>query len=1537
GQPVWFFVNNGKDLWEPALIIETDPLTVQCIQNGQTVLLENTVRVIERKLFDPNTENLATIPDESESALLFALRKRFDTKRFYTFAGDVLIVLNPYDPLSTIYDDTVQKLYRKTNNLNNLPAHIFTVAQKALARIENDQSKHESICFCGESGSGKTYNLMHCANYLINNSIQYESKLTITVQQLQAVERILDAFGSARTLKNTQGTRMGYCMEMIYRNATLTGFSIYTIPQQQQQQQQHRQQQQLQQIQIHVEPSRIVSQRLGECNFNVFYEFCSSMDTNEKYKLGLKGEQQHFYLNQGKVSMDPMVQRQKYERLCSSLELLDISEHQQEFIQRILAAILHIGNLYFKLTKPRSGTVNGTDVQCNDIMNGVEIGNEQELKWCAYLLEIDLESLYELLTQKQIKISEEGEIASVPLSIEQALDVRDSIAQLLYEQLIEWILKRINATTMNECNIISSNNNMATVVLADCYGFERFTSLNGFEQFCINLYNERLEWYYQQKILRELQWEYQKDSISGIDMQSVQWFNNEPVIELLLQRPNGLLPALDDESKFPKASAARYLQQCILNHQQSPRQLFITKTTTVPSVITDIKPLDRYEFAIRHYAGQIWYDCAQFVEKNRLQIRWQTIMLLANSQNSLIAQLFRSLTINNMKLTQQQLLDGTIYVAQRYNRAAKILIDKMNKGDVQFVRCIRSNQEREMLKFCPQTVMRQLRSLSLLATTNNYRLGFPYRQSFDRFAERYRCLLPLDIARCQTVYELSKDILEQQGNKFHPHYRLGKTQVFMRELVREHLETRRNALLDRSAIVIQKNLRKWFEERKFVKKRHAAIVLQSGLRGWRARREVDRRRKEIRKAIDMETRKIRRLNLYAETEEGCENNTVLNEECNRTTDPSSLANVEYLDLPKNVEKKLQNGFPTNRMCDIRTVYHYIPYNKRIGKSLELPTETIEQFAENNFKGHLLQMRREPIATPFLHKETEMEFNRSLEMFAMILQYMNNARMNCEQLAILGKAIIQIALDNPVQRDELLVQLCNQTYRNGVKNNADKAWTLLLGAINSFTPSPQLYPALMNYFEQQTPNLSLQLIDSLLRQCIGSKNLSKSRHFAPTFLEQASFKQQQAAVLRIKCADQNEALFEVHSWMTADELAQRCLQIRGIGDPDGWTLSVEDERFVIYAPGNCYVYDILAQMEQQSTENNNEIFIMFDNSINWKVTRSNGNITNRRENEANDNELQQNDILLNRFETNKSGLEQQSMIPQRSVQFVSEGIRSDLCAESKLKELNCRTFHTDTFVDGESATKTPPIPPPHWNSNLHGQQQYHQHQQQQHYEIEDRAGKDSEFLYGQQHHLLPELSTSTLNKRYKINQIPDLANINNNYYDTVMDRKRYDDSIYSNVTYGGRNMIHNNFHKHHHQHQQQQQHDTTLQRYRRQQQQFVELRQQQQQHHDQQPNFAYIPQHFTAMPAMPFVPAQVQFMPVMLPTTSFLPAQPLLPPAPPSHRQSMITDLENGTGQRLINQQLNTTNASSSSTVLINTIDSSDAQQHHSDNFTASKL
>uniref|UniRef100_A0A183DZE9 Myosin motor domain-containing protein n=1 Tax=Gongylonema pulchrum TaxID=637853 RepID=A0A183DZE9_9BILA len=350
--------------------------------------------------------------ENSESALLFALQERFESKRFYTFAGDVLLALNPYDVLPTIYDDTVQRLYRHNNKVSSLPAlvtphfvdllvhfqHVFSVAEKALARVENEQSKHEAICFCGESGSGKTFVLMRCANYLISTSAQPTSGRISTVQQLEAVERVLDAFGAARTLKNSGATRTAYYVEFMYRR--YRGFAVRTTLQQQQQQQQP-------QIQVHVEPSRIVMQRPGECNFNVFYELCAGLDASEKRKLGLKStaaaaaiDQQYFYLNQGKVPSNEAVERRKFEQLCSALQLLGISEHQQNFMHRILATILHIGNLFFKPTKRVE--YDSTNNAPSSTTVGVEIANEGELKWCAYLLEVQLESLHRLFTKKQV-------------------------------------------------------------------------------------------------------------------------------------------------------------------------------------------------------------------------------------------------------------------------------------------------------------------------------------------------------------------------------------------------------------------------------------------------------------------------------------------------------------------------------------------------------------------------------------------------------------------------------------------------------------------------------------------------------------------------------------------------------------------------------------------------------------------------------------------------------------------------------------------------------------------------------------------------------------------------------------------------------------------------------------------------------------------------------------------------------------------------------------------------------------------------------
>ena len=63
----------------------------------------------------------------------------------------------------------------------------------------------------------------------------------------------------------------------------------------------------------------------------------------------------------------------------------------------------------------------------------------------------------------------------------------------------------------------------------DIYGFEVFEH-NGFEQFCINFCNEKLQQIFIQLVLREEQEEYVRE---GIEWTPVEYFNNAIICDLI--------------------------------------------------------------------------------------------------------------------------------------------------------------------------------------------------------------------------------------------------------------------------------------------------------------------------------------------------------------------------------------------------------------------------------------------------------------------------------------------------------------------------------------------------------------------------------------------------------------------------------------------------------------------------------------------------------------------------------------------------------------------------------------------------------------------------------------------------------------------------------------------------------------------------------------------------------------------------------------------------------------------------------------------
>ena len=77
-----------------------------------------------------------------------------------------------------------------------------------------------------------------------------------------------------------------------------------------------------------------------------------------------------------------------------------------------------------------------------------------------------------------------------------AVTSRDSVAKFIYSMLFDWIVMSINKKLDPDFASPTRNDTQFIGVL-DIYGFEHFQK-NSFEQFCINLTNEKLQQHFNQ-------------------------------------------------------------------------------------------------------------------------------------------------------------------------------------------------------------------------------------------------------------------------------------------------------------------------------------------------------------------------------------------------------------------------------------------------------------------------------------------------------------------------------------------------------------------------------------------------------------------------------------------------------------------------------------------------------------------------------------------------------------------------------------------------------------------------------------------------------------------------------------------------------------------------------------------------------------------------------------------------------------------------------------------------------------------------------
>ncbi|XP_077082574.1 unconventional myosin-Va [Siphateles boraxobius] len=719
-----------------------------------------------------------------EPAVLHNLRVRFlDYNSIYTYCGIVLVALNPYEQLP-IYGEEVIDAYSGQDTADMEP-HIFSVAEEAYCTMTREE-KNQSIIISGESGSGKTVSAKYTMRYFA--VVGGAAQQTSVEEKVLASNPIMEAIGNAKTTRNDNSSRFGKYIEIGFgRKGDIIGANMKTYL---------------------LEKSRVVFQAAEERNYHIFYQLCASRDLPELRTLKFDSAENFHYTNQGQdvhiPGTDDVVE---LERTRNAFTILGVQPDQQMEIFRILAAILHLGNVNIQASG-RGGD--------RSYINA----DDRSLSVFAKLLGVEGAQMAQWLCHRRLAVG--GEMLVKPMTGQQANEARDALAKHVYEQLFTWTVQRLNSSLRAHREQPKS-----FIGVLDIYGFETFDR-NSFEQFCINYANEKLQQQFNRHVFQLEQEEYLREELPW---NRIEFSDNQPCITLI-EGQLGLLDLLDEECRMPKGSDenwARKVYDQHLNHSPYFRKPRMSNSA----------------FIIVHFADLVQYECDGFLDKSRDTVFEEPINILRASQSELVAELFQKESAGG-SLPNSSLANGSVRSGKRAHREHKLtvgfqfrqslhlLMDTLNSTTPHYVRCIKSNDVKQPFLFDPKRAVQQLRACGVLETIRISAAGYPSRWTYEEFFTRYRVLLHDSVSQddvrrsCQSALPNLIPDPEQ--------YCFGKTKVFFRAGQVAVLEKLRGDRLSAAGVLIQSWVRGWLQRRRYQRLRWATFILQRYTRGTLARR-----------------------------------------------------------------------------------------------------------------------------------------------------------------------------------------------------------------------------------------------------------------------------------------------------------------------------------------------------------------------------------------------------------------------------------------------------------------------------------------------------------------------------------------------------------------------------------------------------------------------------------------------------------------------------------------------------------------------------
>lgn len=584
----------------------------------------------------------------------------------------------------------------------------------------------------------------------------------------------MEAFGNAKTVRNRNSSRFGKFIEIHFSSkySVVGGFISHYL----------------------LEKSRICGQSWGERNYHIFYQLICGLPNDLWKQLSLQSPDVFHYLNRGctqflgskssdsKISTDRKSQQHKQQGILtdaivddlqdfkatdSALTNFGLSSEEKVNIYKIVAAVLHLGNVSFEDSPEDSK--GGCRVKTGDAT--------ESLNMTASLIGLDPKELNQCLLSRIMQTSKggaKGTIYLVPLKVHEACNARDALSKAIYSKLFDFLVTKI----VNRAIPFSESSYYIGVL--DIAGFEYFKS-NSFEQFCINYCNEKLQQFFNERILKEEQNIYAKE---GLGLRKIDFIDNQDCIDLLEGKSTGIFDLLDEESKLPKSSYMHFTQAVHSTHSGHFRLDVPRK-----SKLKDHRELrDDEGFLIRHFAGAVCYQTIHFIEKNSDALHASLEGLMTDAKNPLINQLFSSASSTNDKKSNGFSMSSSpasktgklvfTSVGSHFRSQLNELMSKLRSTGTHFVRCIKPNQDLVAKKFEGNIILSQLRCSGMGSVLELMQQGFPSRTSFSDLYNMYQSLLPPELAKldprtfCRGLFHALG--LSQEDYKF------GSSKVFFR-------------------------------------------------------------------------------------------------------------------------------------------------------------------------------------------------------------------------------------------------------------------------------------------------------------------------------------------------------------------------------------------------------------------------------------------------------------------------------------------------------------------------------------------------------------------------------------------------------------------------------------------------------------------------------------------------------------------------------------------------------------------------------------